>query len=652
MIFTIIFLLLGLLLNGVPSNPDAVFPPQKFLGIIFTFSAWSISIIAWGNLISHVFKMKTCNFINIHGMLFGTLWGVLVVTLLGTFGLIGIQNYPLHLSVLLSGVVINTFFKKEDENYPSLKTYVNFLFLKENLFFTVLLIVIGFFCFILLATSFMVNSHGDSLTYHLVSPRWWFESGKIILSTNNPLIYHAGYWDYLYVWSNILIGGEKSNGLLEVQILSQLIHFFFGFFGSCYALYSILSNQFLNFKKNLDWILLAILAGVSSESFMWMSYLAKNDWGLIFWTLGGLIFLSENKFLAGIFWGMVIATKLPHAYIIIGFIAGSIVVFRKSILLLGLGLFVGAMPLWLRNFLEVKNPFYPILNSIFKSEAISQSFNDFNKIFLITKTEMNWHHWSGVLVSLFQENPIIILIFFIPYVAMKIKNNKQDDLYNNLIFYIISFGTTISLFVFSVGSTWFWRYTGAFFIIANTVGVMVLGLFFKKYAGFRKLLCLILIAIPLYRYFNNWPINFNNILNPAEAIRTHKGGEAKAWLRLNMKKDEVVIDPYDPQMYYLMGKQVRNLEFDPDLDSKTFSSNSTKEICTKIKDLKAKYLLDSTYPMPWGKRTAIFYRTIEQFPQTIIFQGRNSRVIDFQLLCSLASRENGAKIELIPILNP
>jgi hypothetical protein len=291
-----------------------------------------------------------------------------------------------------------------------------------------------------------------------------------------------------------------------------------------------------------------------------------------------------------------------------------------------------------------------MLNNIFNSSMISKSLEVAARTYLLTKNDLNFTHWLSVIFSLVKENPFVILILLIPYAVKNSISNNQKELSKNLMFYGISFTVTICLFVFSVGSFWMWRHSGAMPVVANFIGIICLFIILKNYIRIAQFICILLIMVPIYKILFSTQNNFRNIFIPALAVRSHTGGEAKAWLRLNLKPEESFLIPYDPQIYYLMGTSFRILEHDPVLDTKTYDSSSTHEICDQIAELKLNYLLDSTSPMPWGKKLAIFYESIYKYPQTIIFNGKKSKIINLQLLCKLAENDKPSSRKLVPII--
>lgn len=230
------------------------------------------------------------------------------------------------------------------------------------------------------------QAHGDPILYHLVGPRLWVEAGKLTLIPNLPNAILASYWEYLYIWPQVFFyKGIPGSGLIEAQILSQWTHLFWGT-GTVFSLLFYFLSPYAEKRLHL-WI--ALFAALCVGSVQWSANLAKNDWGIMSFVLSGMlciVTLKSKKYkflqralsiLTGIFWGLAIMGK-PNAVFAIGAAITLFILFgeRKYFILIFFGIIIGVMPNLLRNWALTKNPFFPMLNSIFPSPWMSLSWQD------------------------------------------------------------------------------------------------------------------------------------------------------------------------------------------------------------------------------------------------------------------------------------
>lgn len=235
--------------------------------------------------------------------------------------------------------------------------------------------------FILLQASQTLKplSHGDALYYHLVGPKIWKESGWDSMWENLSHYAQAGYFDLLYFIPTYFLDSQ-----LNIQILSQFIHFFFSAF-----IASILAIHIIQHK------ILGPLCGISILTISKDSgffFYAKNDGALAFVSLFSSYFLIEKKYtnhpvIFGILLGLIPGIKINGFFILIPLIALLILHLIKGITtfkqftLIGLVAVLTTIPQLAKNYIYTKNPLFPGFTSIFPGNLTEPMLDHYGRYY-------------------------------------------------------------------------------------------------------------------------------------------------------------------------------------------------------------------------------------------------------------------------------
>ena len=251
--------------------------------------------------------------------------------------------------------------------------------------------VIALFAFVLglrTLAAFLPQGHGDPLLYHLAGPALWAEAGRVHLNSDLPNVMLSASWEYLYLWPQIFFRPAGLNGQIAAQIFSQWIHLFWGWLGLAVLVARIARRFTLSEGRKF----LFPFAGIFVASLQWTAGVAKNDSGVAFWSLGAWLLLSAalesgaasaaTLVGAGLLAGLAITGKISAVIFLAPFLSVAVLwhlwrapmtVLRKAIIC-GVTLLLTLLPIYVRNWIETGNPFFPMFATYFPSPWVSASW--------------------------------------------------------------------------------------------------------------------------------------------------------------------------------------------------------------------------------------------------------------------------------------
>jgi len=500
-------------------------------------------------------------------------------------------------------------------------------------------------------TAYIPQAHGDSLLYHLMAPRLWTLQGVVKLNQELPIALLASTWEYFYLWPQILFADVNASvgNLIQAQIFSQWIHLTWGLFGSILVLRALIEKKIKNFcELDLALILLSILF---VSSMQWTGALAKNDCGIAFWCVGAWFYFAEGiskqqkyfALLGGLLAGLATAGKINAILFLIPL---ALWIFLKlfslkvenkkqySTLFLALallGFLLGALPIYLRNYMETQNPFYTMFSLWFPSPWISQSWADHFSAHQISETKNVWQMFVYRLNQLSREFITFWFLLFLPILFFFQKTRVVLKEFSDEAFLFL---TALLVCVLAVSDEAEVRYLGAALWIGSALGALVAVSFFsninKTWGKYGKYFLLILfLATSKLPTHLIWKLHRTAI--GEAAVREHTGGDAKEWLRNNIKKDRLIVLSGDNEAYYLSNLHVTVLTERPDIDRATYGKKEIKDFLSGLCTTSgAQYLLDVRESVSLAKRFPN-----DAWDKAILFRGASAKVYDLVKLQNL-----------------
>ena len=649
-----LFLLIpGILLSGAPIDPDYIFPLTKYFGIFLIFLAWVLCVLDWGQIIAYKIGLPHQD-LSIAAPL-GTVGGALTMMAMGHLHLLGPTFNPLTMVLASLGPLLKSYLTRQ-QNTGSL-----FSFKMENhwpvlFWMTPLLIFFGY-------SVALLNYNPDPMYYQLLAPRVWFNQGEIFFNPRFPYLFQAGYWEYLFLWANSWVGSspfsKPQEGLIEVQLFCQWIHFFLGFMASAL----LINTLFIKRINSPIWRAGIIYAGLLTFCTAFTISVAKSDYGLLSWSIFSFLILAEetgpltrNKLLTcGLILGMTLSNKIPTVFTI-GPILGlySILWIKKSgwkpalrdLSLLGVGILAGMAPLLIRNWIFTNNPFYPIFNSLFPSPYITPSMAEYLDMFKVQDALFSFNRIAANFKEFFHQNFIFIgFLFLIPFY----KTFKNEDTPIKVLTLSLLIAT-VCFAILTKDNRKAWRVTGMPPIFWNCLCVYGIAKIFETKEHYfslqdRKIISALFVSlmlIPEIGYY--WFLTDLGMKNPSDRMMRGNATDSKQWIRQNAQADDLILTGSDAELYYVSHLNVRIINHDIEMDPVVFYEKSTKKVMKFLAETKVKYFIDDgIFFLPIGRTLAQIRPIIKAYPEAAVYIGQDSRVIDFQKLYQLALRDDRFK---------
>jgi len=472
--------------------------------------------------------------------------------------------------------------------------------------------VFAFVFFVRALSAAQPSQHGDPLLYHLLGPRLWVEGGGFLMHPNLPNALLASTWECLYIWPQLFwISHRPLFGLVEAQLFSQWLHLFLAW-GGC----GLLVMRLFRGTVREAWLPLAGLAALFVAGVQWTAPLAKNDVGIAFWALGSIVYFRESlrerssrkMLLSGLFSGLAIAGKIT-AILSLAPILGLLLLslwprkhfswLIKAKFLWLAGFAAGAVPLYARNYLLSRNPFFPLFPKAFPSPWMSHSWEaHFAQVHPSSPL-----HSLGRVFSRFPElvresawiQGAILLLVVVTLARKWAKRAFSPLAATERLALISACVCSYVIFVITQAPEIELRYLGAALMILTAAGICVLLRFAEHFpkekhrrlaAGAVLVAVLAMSRLPLHILRKIWAEPLG-----VAFVATHSGGEAKAWVRQHAEGGFVVVAG-DNETYYLTPVGVAVLTERPDFDhvnEQTEFPAFVKELCSLS---HARFLLD------------------------------------------------------------
>ncbi len=638
-VFTSVFLLLAIWSSWSGGlDPDVLFSIDGYIPVISAVLAILVFSEAAGSILLNRFLGQLTE----HSLDLRVLTGVLffssLAALLGLFGLIG------SASVWLFYVVAIFIAFVADRSCPPPMSKQNHSLLKElnlsKVVLSALLMAFGIFAF------FPNVANPDPLYYHMRAPLLWYLNGKIYFDQGNPLLFLTGLWESFYLFAMHILPAKRGMGLIEYQLLFQLLHFCAGGMVAISLLQKFSERIFGLHRDYYLWCMILLLCCLPFNETI---SLAKNDWGVLALSLACFLllhsYLNNQKraylFLAGAFAGATLVSKPSHFLITFLFSLALIVAHRKKlkhsllipVSLLVLGGLVGLAPIVARNLIYVGTPLFPFGNY----QLLSPSDQLYFALFISSPGKLTLNeYWNFALDLLFLLPPV-------PLLFLHLNPNRRKE----FILFLPLLATFLYFWQF-YHPTLNWRLVGAFFPIA----IFLIAVSLRQYLEplHRSLPFIALGLLSILTFFSSSPSlgssystylgRISRLDNPSLMIRKHFAGDAMAWLRMKEEEPKSIYFSGNNALYYLYDMDVKEAESDYVVGNILHPLESGEERIRALADMGAKFFVE-TYATTRMPATAILLRPIiSRCPGCVVFAGKGSRIASIPDLLSFISQEN------------
>ncbi len=615
---------LGLLvfLAGTPLLVEEGIRANQWVAILGIFFLWAASAASWGRFFLR--KIQTAETSFGLALALGFLFFAFVAFALGAAGLLLGSLRWLLLGICALGLALELPHLGKLPR-PSL---ARLLRLQSLFLLPILLLVLlpGI-------DALYLHSFWDPLHHHLVGPRLWWESQRIYFPTNYVGAYQEGGFELLFLWPHFFFAAEGGRGLLPVQIFSQLAHF------TAYVAALSLGWQLAWGKEfRLRCVALALFA--SPAALLFAIPTAKNDWGIIVWVLAGFVLLLQAKgrsaFLCcGLLWGMAVLGKFTAVFAVGGLGLAWVVFsgradknFVKSMGFLGLGFFLGALPLLTRNFLGTGNPFFPLLAEIFPTAETALG-PTWREAFLRyqegpgTEIPARVKEWA-------KEVPLTALLVSAPFL---LQARQPRSLRITILGLLVG---AVAFFLLSGPATEI-RLLGGILPLTGLLVGPVLFLLSGKGPKLRRgveyvALGILLVALPF-----RWDAlrRMSAIATPEQSAQTYVSAGAQAWFRAQFQPGQKAATLVESRLYHSLPYPIVRLWDAPNLDRKLRATQTMREFFQVLEAEGVTHLilsqerLDLFYPKELVNQVEAY---VFQHPKSILFETPMSMVADVKTL--------------------
>ncbi len=629
-----------------PTSVSEPFGPWHLAGLFVVFLFWFAAVIGWGRMAAiavgltgsrRLSKAEEWSVALGLGSLVAAAWAYLSV-LLGP-----------HRGVALSSVVFlvaGAFALALPRRHQSTRALTRD---KRHLLLYSLLATYVVLRFI---QSTRLARHGDPLYYHLVAPVLWVRS-NLSFDPAHPLNFCASAWEGLFLWPAQWFLGTGDVGLPAIQIFSQWIHLSIGWVGMAVAVVALLRRL----RVPLVPALIGGFAALATRSLWWTGALAKNDCGVAFWLLSGVVLLWTMEeaglrlsFAAGALLGASVATKYSAVFLGLPLLVVWAVdrvrrqPKRLSAVLAAflVGGLVSAAPFLMRNWIGGGSPLFPIsLGGPDGLARVSQTSREYYAGIAPSglDTGLSWR--LGRLGELSEEGPLALLSLLALVLLIWPGFIRRARLVNWRGATMIFLGPLASLaFFLLIGKAGTdFRLLGPGLTLLNVSGTLVTLLLLRNIARSSRRLrflpagwvTLSVVALTcrlapeaVVDRIRDFPIQ--------QEIEGHTGGDTKAWIARNVPKSERIVTSGDNEIYYLLGHDVTVGTDDLRLDRlwrKAVSTGATPDgLLVRFRGEGFRYLLDTRFPGEPDALAVILRQTLDRHSEWVVFQGRESRLID------------------------
>jgi hypothetical protein len=291
-------------------------------------------------------------------------------------------------------------------------------------------------------------SHGDALNYHLVGPRFIFETSWFELNNDFWGNHQSGIFEFIY----LLTIGTFGNTLLG-QTSSQLLHFSLG-------LLTAAVSMFVFFRlKNPTMAICSLIATLTISRGGDFFLYAKSDGAVASFSLICFLLLYHDKtfekiknskkflILYALLLGLVPAFKLSGLFTMIPLAIYAMIRFRFSWKPIVTAAFIALIPLsfvLIRNWYYMRSPFFPGLLGVFPGYLSPTMLKYYQGVLTTT---VNLESFFKIMTLFFTGKVIFLSI---PVFAFLNFRNKRSEL--NIPLYL-SFATLVLYMVMNGGVT-------------------------------------------------------------------------------------------------------------------------------------------------------------------------------------------------------
>ncbi len=639
-IVTLFLAFLGILLRGFPSDPDQIFLKSQELGVFSTFLWFSFCTVYWGQFFLSTLGLRSFGFFG--ALALGSAFLSVLAFALGHLGWVGYSSGAALFTLLQLGPLILVAWEKHRPTQIHSLIKVT-LSNREEALKIIGWIAVGFVFLSRALNASLAHGTSDPFLYHLLGPRLWADAGFIFLPSSIPITYQSTWWEMLILIGQVILGGPSGGGLIEGHLFGQYLHLFFGFGGSLLAIKVL----FRNFSGPREWVYTACLGAILSQDLTFNSWLAKNDWGVIFWSLASSIFLltpqtklKREAALGGFFMGLAIMAKLNSVF----FLGTVFVVWVLSVWtstesrkwrLLGIvagSAGIGILPIAVRNWIATGNPLFPFFAQWTQPSLLSLPTQRANFLFPV-----HWHfqfsYWQKQFERLIADSPLHWALVILPF---------SVPLWRDRIPKLLALITPFSLLWFLSAEirNSFVRWGSVSLVLAGALAVLGIAeiisrLSLKSWIRDFVFLALTGLLVHLTLVPEFW--KKLDALSPSYVIRNaavHMGGDSKAWLRMNASFLSPVFTTGDNQVYYIASLPFSPLNDDPRVSRRVDHLRLAPDLIDELTQMGFKYVLDTAHweKRYWTPQAQILDQITFLHPEAIVYLGLNSQVIDLPAL--------------------
>lgn len=569
--------LVAALLFGSPEPLQQSLSAKAILGAFCWFIVFLGSLLGWGSLLSR----KEWGFPQgiLTKLLLGSFFLVGCMVLASFFGILGDRFRYLYLAILLLGTT--------GVALPHFKLH------REPAFW-IALVAAALLLGILFSGATAPNLFQDVLNYHLLGPWRWWMAGRASFDPSFPHLYLASYWDYLNLWPIALMGSSGS-ALFASLFFSQWLHVLLGVGGSMLAIFAILRQS----RIRPEWSLVAAIAGVMIFPLLWAAWLAKNDFGALFFFLGSLYFLQEKKpALAGFAAGFAFAAKFS---MIFGIFFAPLVAFylsprKKELLFFGIFFLLGASPILLRNWAGSGNPFFPLFLDHFPAAASASmrmfSYDSLGSVDLAA----NLANFFPLFLSVSLREPAIFIS--LGMLAFSVWKNQGIFLpllaILSLCLPLLWLGRTVEDFLHL-------RYLAPALCLATILAVSLLSRWkaLEQSKPLNAAAIFLALAFLLFSkpYFSPRDLAFLEGRPDSYEILVGRtdGGHCKAWMAENLPAESRILSLEDDSLFLLPQPNIKVAFHDPAIDPILRTERDPVKLLEKFRAIGIQYVFSATH---------------------------------------------------------
>lgn len=633
----LIFILFGVLASQLVTLPETLDQPESifsYFGSFLLFLFFWLSLVGFGQKLENTLIRKTSQSIGIHLLLGSVFFAITLGFSVLLIPILWMKQWCFALACL-GCLFLNLSIYQWEWRESGVISLLSVILLSSVTLRTI--------------ESFKLARHGDAFICYLTANRKLVSTGGFEVFLNHPVYFFSSIWEYLYLWGDLFFYHGANTGLAASQRFAQWCSALIAHAGMISVAYS--------FGKKLysrSGVALVAALSVSTVPVMrWMQNLAKNDYGIAFWGFGACFLLhlsidqkdrsktSRTLLATGVLLGTAIIGKISAIVICIPvcvFLLSHRISIQKWILV-GVGGFLGALPILMRNFKLTRNPFFPWLNELFlKQNILGPSLQN-------SFTSLNSLHQAGVKKEFFLE-PILqqpwifgLFIFLFYFIWMRVTTRKTpsriaSETAQNTIIWVIGSILGCLFYALFLRPRTELRYLGPTLELTSFISIIALAHLIyslKKGSGFliSCLLIWVLLSSSL-SFFTLAQIVRGDYSSGTSIILEHSGGHAKKWLRDHLQPKEKVLAIGDNEEYYMSDYEFHEMSYVRDLDQDLTSIQDGAKMIEYLKNEGYAFVDDHQKQMPWGNLNPRLAKQLthelEKDPSRIVFKNESATI--------------------------